>query len=194
VGLLKKCGSSDELIKRVHVAPTLKDVLQGVFWVQECVPENLEMKKKVFEDIDAILSESDNFKGQQFEDEPDNIILSSSSSAIPPSSFTSHLSEKTRKCCLVSHPVNPVHLIPLVEIVPSPYTDADVITEARNFLEEVGQKPIVVKKEIDSFILNRLQGAVLNEAFRLVEDGYVTPEDLDRTVKDGLGLRWSFMG
>ena len=61
-------------------------------------------------------------------------------------------------------------------------------------MESVGQSPIIVKREVHSFILNRLQGAVLNEAFRLVEDGYVSPEDLDKTFKDGLGLRWSFMG
>jgi len=135
-------------------------------------------RKKIFEELDVLAEK--------------HITLASSSSAIPPSAFTSHLA--TRNRCLVAHPVNPPHLIPLVEIVPSPFTDQEVTTKARAFIEGLGQSPIVVKKEIDSFILNRLQGAVLNEAFKLVEEGFISPEDLDKTVKDGLGLRWSFMG
>ena len=69
-----------------------------------------------------------------------------------------------------------------------------IIAEAKAIYEAVGQAPIVVKREIDGFILNRLQAVLLSEAFRLVGDGYVTPQDLDKTLKDGLGLRWSFMG
>ena len=84
--------------------------------------------------------------------------------------------------------------MPLVELVPAPWTDADVVTRARDLMIAIGQEPIVVRKEIGGFILNRLQGALLNEAMRLIADGYVSTEDLDRTVKHGLGLRWSFMG
>jgi 3-hydroxyacyl-CoA dehydrogenase len=69
-----------------------------------------------------------------------------------------------------------------------------VIARARAIYEGAGQVPIVVKKEVDGFILNRLQAVLLSEAFRLVEDGYVSPQDLDKTMKDGLGLRWAFMG
>jgi len=178
VGLLRHCRNPQDLLDNIKYVTNLKEALDGVIWVQECTPENLESKKLIFIELEKVAA-----KG---------VILASSTSAIPPSTFTAEL--QTRNRCIVAHPVNPPHVIPLVELVPSPFTDARVVEEARSLMEKIGQSPIVVKKEIDSFILNRLQGAILNEAFRLVEDGYVTPEDLDRTVKDGLGLRWSFMG
>jgi len=177
-GLLGKASSSEEVAQRVHPVTDLREALSGVIWAQECVPENVELKQKAFTDLDAVADPS--------------VILASSSSAIPSSSFTAHVAGRAR--CLIAHPVNPPHLIPLVELVPAPYTDPQVVVRARSIMEDIGQAPIVVKKEVDSFILNRLQGALLNEAFRLVEDGYISPEDLDKTVRDGLGLRWSFMG
>jgi 3-hydroxyacyl-CoA dehydrogenase len=84
--------------------------------------------------------------------------------------------------------------VPVVELCGSPWTSAKTKARARAILDEVGQVPIDVKREIDGFILNRLQVALLTEAFRLVQEGYVSPEDLDHTVADGLGLRWAFMG
>ncbi len=99
-----------------------------------------------------------------------------------------------RHRCLIAHPVNPPHLVPLVELIGAPWTAPEIIAKAKAIYEAVGQVPIIVKREIEGFILNRLQAALLSEAFRLVEDGYVTPQDLDKTLKDGLGLRWSFMG
>ena len=84
--------------------------------------------------------------------------------------------------------------MPLVELVAAPWTAPEIVAKAKALYEAVGQVPIVVKREIEGFILNRLQAVLLSEAFRLVEDGYVTPQDLDKTLKDGLGLRWSFMG
>src|SRR5207253_7258482 len=95
---------------------------------------------------------------------------------------------------LVAHPINPPQLNPLEELVGAPWTAPATIAKAKAIYEAVGQAPIVVKREIDGFILNRLQAVLLSEAFRLVGDGYVTPQDLDKTLKDGLGLRWSFMG
>jgi len=81
-----------------------------------------------------------------------------------------------------------------VEISGAPWTAPDALDRARQVYEQIGQVPITVLKEIEGFILNRLQGALLAEAFRLASEGYVTPQDLDKTVADGLGLRWSFMG
>src|SRR5258707_11360776 len=96
--------------------------------------------------------------------------------------------------CLVGHPVNPPHLIPLVELCGAPWTAPDAVDRARKIYREIGQMPVTVNREINGFILNRLQGALLAEAFRLVGEGFVSAEDLDHTVKDGLGLRWSFLG
>ena len=81
-----------------------------------------------------------------------------------------------------------------MEISPAPFTSPEVVAQARALHERVGQVPILVKKEVEGFILNRLQAALLLEAWRLVGEDYVSVEDLDKTVKDGLGLRWAFMG
>ena len=119
-------------------------------------------------------------------------VLASSTSAILPSLFTEALEGRAR--CLVAHPINPPYLIPAVEIVPSPWTDADVVERTALLLRAAGHAPIVMKREIDGFVVNRLQGALLEEAFRLVADGFATTEDVDVALREGLALRWSFMG
>jgi 3-hydroxyacyl-CoA dehydrogenase len=81
-----------------------------------------------------------------------------------------------------------------VELSPAPWTRPEIVTNARALLERAGQAPILLRKEVEGFVLNRLQAALLREAWRLVDEGYVSVEDLDRCVKDGLGRRWSFMG
>jgi len=84
--------------------------------------------------------------------------------------------------------------VPLVELCGAPWTAPESIERARNIYREIGQVPVTINREINGFVLNRLQGALLAEAFRLVGEGYISAEDLDHTVKDGLGLRWSFLG
>src|SRR5690606_19450990 len=96
--------------------------------------------------------------------------------------------------CLVAHPVNPPYLIPVVELCAAEWTSSDTMARTRELMLDIGQKPVSVYGEPRGFVLNRLQGALLREAFRLVEKGNVSVEDLDTTIKDGLGLRWSFMG
>jgi 3-hydroxyacyl-CoA dehydrogenase len=163
---------------RVRVANDLASALDGATFVQENTPERLEMKLEIFAELDRLAAPK--------------AILASSTSTIVASAFTENL--KGRQRCLVAHPVNPPHLVPLVELVAAPWTAPEIVAKAKAVYEAVGQVPIVVKREIDGFILNRLQAVLLSEAFRLVEDGYVTPHDLDKTLKDGLGMRWSFMG
>lgn len=95
---------------------------------------------------------------------------------------------------LVVRPVNPPHLVPVVELVPSPATAPEAVQFAHDLMTAVGQSPVRVNKEIEGFVLNRLQGVLLREAWALVEDGVASCEDIDKTVRDGLGWRWSFMG
>ena len=168
----------DGAAARVRVAADLADAVARADFVQENLPETVEAKLAIFRELDRIA--------------PPNIVLASSTSAVVASRFTAELPGRAR--CLVAHPVNPPHLVPLVELVGAPWTAADTISRAREIFEQIGQVPIVVRREIDGFILNRLQGALVAEAFRLVGEGYVSPQDLDKTVKDGLGLRWSFLG
>ncbi|KAB1074636.1 3-hydroxyacyl-CoA dehydrogenase [Methylobacterium planeticum] len=163
---------------RIRAVDDLVACLDGAAFVQENGPERLDIKRALFDELDALT--------------PDGVVIASSSSAIRCSLFTQDLPGRGR--CLIGHPVNPPHLIPLVEISGAPWTAAEALARARTVYEQIGQVPITVIKEIEGFILNRLQGALLAEAFRLASEGYVTPQDLDRTVADGLGLRWSFMG
>ena len=153
--------------------------LAGVDWVQENLPETLEVKREVFALLDRHA--------------PPEAVLASSTSAIPASQFTEALAGRAR--CLVAHPVNPPHLVPVVELCGAPWTapDVDRAREAR-LRRRRDRCRSSCARELDGFILNRLQGALLSEAMRLVGEGYVSPEDLDKTVRDGLGLRWSFMG
>jgi 3-hydroxyacyl-CoA dehydrogenase len=163
---------------RVLMFERIEDATAGAEWVQENLPEQVEIKRDVFQALDALA--------------PAAAVLASSTSAIPTSQFTEALTGRTR--CLVAHPVNPPHLVPIVELCGAPWTNTATIERARSVMSDVGQEPIVVRRELDGFILNRLQGALLSEAMRLVGEGYVSPEDLDKTVAHGLGLRWSFMG
>ncbi|WP_109993406.1 3-hydroxyacyl-CoA dehydrogenase [Salinisphaera sp. LB1] len=163
---------------RIRREPDLAAALAGVDYVQECGPENLDAKQALFGELEAACT-------------PDT-ILGSSTSGILASDFAAKLAHPER--CLVAHPVNPPYLIPLVELVPSAVTRADVTERVHALMVDAGQVPITVRQEITGFVLNRLQGALLNEALRLVGGGYVSAEDLDNTVKHGLGLRWSFMG
>jgi L-gulonate 3-dehydrogenase len=171
-------ADAESAARRVRVAKDLPDALDGAAFVQESTPETLVAKRAIFAELDRLAA-------------PD-AILASSTSTIVASLFTEQLAGRHR--CLVAHPVNPPHLVPLVELVGAPWTTPETIAAAKAFYEAVGQVPIVVRKEIEGFILNRLQAVLLSEAFRLVQSGHVTPQDLDKTLKDGLGLRWSFMG
>lgn len=163
---------------RVTLAGSLEEALNGATWMQESVAEKAEIKAELFARAAAVAG-------------PD-AILASSSSAIAASRFTEHVTGRER--CLIAHPVNPPYLIPLVELCPAPWTDPAVPDRARAIMDSVGMVPVTVNREIEGFVLNRLQGALLAEAFRLVDDGIASVEDVDRTVRDGLGLRWSFMG
>ncbi len=163
---------------RLKIVPSIKAALDGAVYMQASVFEDLEVKRKLYPELDAVAG-------------PDT-ILASSTSAILPSKFTDHV--KGRHRCIVVHPINPPYLVPAVEVVPAPWTDPKVVERTRDFITEVGQSPIVMKREIDGFVMNRMQGALLQEAFRLVAEGYASAEDIDIGIRDGLGLRWSFMG
>jgi 3-hydroxyacyl-CoA dehydrogenase len=163
---------------RISVAASLADAVKDAGFVQENGPENVEQKVAIFAELDRLA--------------PAEAVLASSTSAIVASRFTETLHGRAR--CLVGHPVNPPHLVPVVEVCGAPWTSPESVARAREVYREIGQVPVTVNKEINGFILNRLQGALLAEAFRLVGEGCVSAEDLDHTVKDGLGLRWSFLG
>lgn len=164
--------------ERIATVATLEEALAGASYAQESIRETLEAKRDIYSRMDTIAAPS--------------TVLASSTSTIPASAFTEGLQHRER--CLVVHPVNPPYLVPLVEICPAPWTTQEVLERTHFLQTRVGQVPILVRREIQGFILNRLQAALVNEALALFADGYASAEDIDKTVRDGLGLRWSFMG
>lgn len=166
-----------EIRGRIAGAATLEDVA-ATEWVQENTSEVAAVKAKVFAALDAAA--------------PPDTILASSSSSLGPSAFASECAGRRR--CLLVHPVNPPHLVPLVEILGGPWTEPEVVETAMAFMRRVGQVPVEVGGEIPGFILNRLQGALLDEAFRLVESGHASAEAVDACLVHGLAMRWSFIG
>ena len=167
-----------QVLGRIHAAESLEDAVAGVQWVQECAPENLQLKQKLFARLDQCA--------------PAEAILASSSSAMPASRFASGLPGSSR--CLVAHPGNPPYLLRVIELVPAKFTDPDVVRRAELFSRRVGLHPVLVRREVEGFIFNRLQGAMLREAYCLVRDGVASVDDIDTLVRLGLGLRWSVVG
>jgi 3-hydroxyacyl-CoA dehydrogenase len=175
------CGlveSPDPILKRIGIAPDLAGALGGAAHVQESIAEKLEPKRQIFAAIETHA--------------PPDAVLASSTSAILPSAIFEALASRHR--CLVAHPMNPPHLAPVIELCGAPFTDPAILAATAAVFAGCGMAPVTVKREVPGFILNRLQLALLGEAFRLIANGYVTAADLDTTVKDGLALRWSFMG
>jgi L-gulonate 3-dehydrogenase len=168
----------DTVLARITPVATLAEALDGAALVQENVRETLDVKQAIFAQMDRLAA-------------PET-ILASSTSWIPASAFSAELPGRAR--IMVAHPVNPPYLVPLVELAPAPWTTPDAVERARDIFAMAGQTPVLLKKEITGFLLNRIQGAVLNEALNLYAEGYASVEDLDQVMKAGLGMRWSFMG
>jgi 3-hydroxyacyl-CoA dehydrogenase len=171
-------GDPEALAAGVRGTGELDEALAGAAHVQECAPEDAELKAALFARLDAAA--------------PPGAVLASSSSAIVASSFAAGLAGRGR--CLVAHPANPPYLLPVVELVPAPFTEAEPLRRTAELMRSAGISPVIVGKEIEGFVFNRLQGAMLREAYRLVGEGVVGAEDLDRLVRDGPGRRWSLIG
>ena len=163
-----------------HLIPVdrLADALDGAAYVQESVLERVDLKRSLMEDFEKVA--------------PQDLVIGSSSSGIPASAFALGLKVSPR--VLIVHPVNPPYLVPVVELVPSPETSPATIDFVDALMRGLKRSVVHVRKEIQGFVLNRLQGALLREAWALVEEGVASCEDIDKTVRDGLGWRWSFMG
>ncbi|GLY46469.1 3-hydroxyacyl-CoA dehydrogenase NAD-binding domain-containing protein [Lentzea sp. NBRC 102530] len=161
----------------VEVAPTVADAVRDADVVQENGPEDLEFKKTLFAELVRTA--------------PRHALLLSSSSAIPSTAFTRGVDGSR---VLIGHPFNPPHVLPLVEVVPGEQTTKESVGRAVEFYRGLGRTPVVERKEIPGFVGNRLQAALSREAAYLVEQGVVTPQDLDTVVTNSLGLRWATVG
>ena len=121
------------------------------------------------------------------------VILASSSSGMPSSSFISGCKRYPERV-IIGHPFNPPHLVPLVEVVPHPKTDAVAIQRTLDFYKALGKTPILVRQECPGFVANRLQAALNMEAYSLVQRGVISASGVDAAVTTGLGLRWALTG
>lgn len=177
-GMLRGTASADEQHKLIKGVSSLKECVEGAKHVQESVFEDLELKKKVFKDIDQ-------FAGP-------NTILSTSASCIVPSKISADLVHRSN--FIVAHPTNPPYYVPMVEVVPAPWTSKDVVTRTQALMKEIGQSPVTFSREHPGFGSNRIQYAILNECNNLVKGGILSADDVDTLVRDGLGFRYAFMG
>ena len=166
------------ILGRIGYATGLAEALDGADYVQESAPERVEVKRELYVELDRLAA-------------PD-AILASSTSGIPASVFTEHVAGRQR--CLVAHPINPPFVTPLVELCPAPWTDPAVVDRTHDLMSRVGQAPIRLKKEVQGFVANRMQAALIGAALRMVADGVASAADIDTAIKHGIGLRWSFMG
>lgn len=169
---------SATVAKRLLPCESVHVAVKEAFYVQESVREDISVKREVFDEIARSA--------------PPDSLLASSTSALPGSSFLSDVTNPNR--ALVVHPVNPPSHIPLVEICGTGRTGKTEIEAAREFLTRIGMEPIVLNREIDGFVLNRLQYTLVAEAMHLVGEGYCSAEDIDRVVTSGLALRWASIG
>lgn len=163
---------------RLVMCDTLAEAVADADWVQESVPEQLEMKRTVFQAIQAQC--------------PTGAIIGSSTSGFKPSELQEGATRPGQ--IIVAHPFNPVYLLPLVEVVGSPASDAELIARACDVLTSLAMRPLHIKAEIDAHIADRLLESVWREALWLVRDGIATTEEIDDAIRYGFGLRWAQMG
>jgi carnitine 3-dehydrogenase len=163
---------------QLNYVSSIKDAVTGATWIQESVPERLSIKQSTFAEIQAHASA--------------DALIGSSTSGFKPSELQEGAVNPSQ--IFVAHPFNPVYLLPLVEVVPSAKTSADVAARAQSILTSLGMKPLMVRKEIDAHIADRFLEAVWREGLWLVKDGIATTEEIDDAIRFGFGLRWAQMG
>lgn len=166
------------IANRISTWERLAKAVEGADYIQECGPEKVEFKESLFLEIETLASES--------------AVIASSSSAIPASRFTKKMRHPER--ALVVHPGNPPYLLLVAELVPHQGTSSEVIDFVKRLLEDSGMSAVVVHGEPEGFVFNRLQGAVLREAYALVRDGVISPREIDEIMIQGLGKRWALIG
>lgn len=172
------CQESESRLKRLSIHTELSEVLRRAQYVQECGPERLEVKKAIFADLDRHARPE--------------AILCSSTSGLSMTEIAAGLRGARR--CLVAHPVNPPHIIPVVELVPGKETDRAILSTVRDFQKSLGQVPVTLHSHVPGFLLNRLQAAMFREAIHLVESGVADLKDIEAVVSEGVGLRWALLG
>jgi 3-hydroxyacyl-CoA dehydrogenase len=163
---------------RVKLCRHLGEAVAKVGYVQESGPENMAIKKALYAELDRAA--------------PADAVLASSTSGLDMTEISDGLPGGGR--CIVAHPVNPPHVIPVVEVLPGKRTEPEVVSRTVAFLNSVGKKPVLLNFYVNGFLLNRMQAALVREAINLAESGVADVSAIDTVIRDGLGLRWALMG
>ena len=178
----------------LELAPTLDEALQGVDWVQESAPENLEMKRRIYAAIPQTVGASTPIGSSTSGFKPSALALGADAAPADARLGAGVDVPFHAANLLVCHPFNPVYLLPLVEVAPSRRTNAAVTDRALQVLASIGMKPVLIRREIDAHIADRLLEAVWREALWLVHDGVATTGEIDAVIRYGFGPRWAQMG
>ena len=165
-------------LKNFTYVTSIEEALKNADFIQECATENYAVKIKLMTIIEKYAKP--------------NAIISSSSSGLLPTKIYSKCKNPART--MIGHPFNPVYMCPGVEIVPGKKTKKNFLNKANKFYKSISMNPIMLKKELPGYLADRLQEALWREALHIVNDGYASTKDLDRSIEDGPGLRWSLMG
>ena len=175
---LLKRGGADVALKKIRMSTLIGEAVRDADYIQESVPDNYDFKKQVFREMDIAA--------------PDHAILASSSSGL----LMTEIQKATLKPqrCILVHPALPVYLLPLVEIVGGEQTDRETATVACDFMKRLGKTPVLLKREVPGYIINRLQAALLREAIDLVDKGVASAEEVDKAFCMGVGLRDPIIG
>jgi L-gulonate 3-dehydrogenase len=176
--LVGDAAAQKAVLGRIAVADRLADAVADADFIHECIDEKLESKRTIFRELDQCAKPS--------------AILATTTSSFPVSTFASELPGRGR--CIVVHPATPPHLLPVTEICPAPFTDQAVTDATFSFMEQCGQAPVLIRFEQSSFVLNRLQAALVVEMLRCLNSGIISPGDIDKIISQGFGLRWAFLG
>ena len=171
-------GTGDPGEKFLTYTTVLKEAVSEADFIIECAPEDLEIKRKLFREIAPLMKPG--------------AIVASNTSTFPLTKLSDQQPFADR--LIIAHFFNPAHIIPLVEIVQTENTTSGVAVEIENFLRRCGKVPVILKKDIQGFIANRLQAAVLREACFLVEKGIADAGQIDTVMKESIGTRWALSG
>ena len=164
--------------KKLYFKKTIREAVKDVDLIQENVPENEKIKKKIVKEISKWSKP--------------NAIIASSSSGLLPSRIQSACKNPAR--FIIAHPFNPVYLLPLVEIVKGKKTKLDFIKKSEIFYRSLGMIPLIVKKEVEGYLSDRLQESMWRESLHIINENIASTDDLDKAIIHGPGLRWSLMG
>lgn len=167
-----------KVLSHITYTTDVYEAIENTDFILESIPEDLDKKMETYEIIESKVS--------------DKTIISSNTSTFPLNELTQRAKHPER--FIITHFFNPPQLVPIVEIVKSEKTDENIVNTTYDLMESIGKTPVVLKKEIKGFIVNRVQVAMLNEAFHLIENGVATAEDIDKAMKGSMGFKWGFCG